>query len=107
MTPDDFRRIALALERAVEVGHMGHPDFRVNNKIFATLGYPEPGLGMVKLTPEEQAMRVEAEPEVFRPVKGGWGARGATTVVLAAADEATLTGALTSAWRLVGPGAKA
>ena len=28
---------------------------------------------MVKLTPEQQSVVVEAEPEVFRPVPGGWG----------------------------------
>ena len=36
MTADDFRRITLALEGAVEKAHMGHPDFRVNGRIFAT-----------------------------------------------------------------------
>jgi hypothetical protein len=32
-----FRRIALSLEGAEEGSHMGHPDFRVNGRIFATL----------------------------------------------------------------------
>src|SRR5262245_47259746 len=41
MTPADFRRLALGLPEASEVGHMGHPDFRVGGKIFATLGYPD------------------------------------------------------------------
>ena len=50
MTADEFRRIALSLPEAVEIGHMGHPDFRVRKKIFATLGYPDDAWGMVKLT---------------------------------------------------------
>jgi hypothetical protein len=36
MRENDFRRIALGMEGAVEGAHMGHPDFRVNNRIFAT-----------------------------------------------------------------------
>jgi len=42
----------------------------------------------------------EAEPEIFRPVPGAWGLKGATLVVLAEADEPTLRGALEAAWRL-------
>jgi hypothetical protein len=76
MTPAGFRRLALALPETSEVGHMGHPDFRVGGKIFATLGYPDGGWGMVKLTPDQQEALVSAEPSVFAPVKGGWG-RGA------------------------------
>ena len=55
MTPDSFRKLALTLPEALEVGHMGHPDFRVGGKIFATLGYPDARWAMVKLTPEQQA----------------------------------------------------
>jgi hypothetical protein len=43
MTAEAFRRLALSMPEAREVGHMGHPDFRVGGKIFATLGYePDP-----------------------------------------------------------------
>lgn len=37
MTVQGFRRIALGMIGAVEGAHMGHPDFRVNGRIFATL----------------------------------------------------------------------
>ncbi|ASG23199.1 MmcQ/YjbR family DNA-binding protein [Nitrospirillum viridazoti] len=101
MTPDDFRRIARSLAGVEEGAHMGHADFRVGNRIFATLDQNEgDGRGMVQLAVEEQEMRVAAAPAVFQPVPGGWGRGGATHVALAAADEATLTGALTAAWRL-------
>ncbi len=70
--------MALSLPEAVESEHMEHPDFRVGGKIFATLGYPNDEWGMVKLTPDQQARWYEAEPEVFVPVKGTWGRRGAT-----------------------------
>lgn len=82
---------------------MGHPDFRVGGKIFATLGYPDDGWGMVKLTPKQQQVFVEAEPEVFVPAKGAWGLRGATTVLLRAARKGTLQRALVAAWQNTAP----
>jgi len=102
MTPDDFRRLALALPEAVESAHMGTVDFRCG-RIFATLGNPDAGWAMVKLTPDQQEMRVAAEPDVFFPVPGGWGKGGATRLRLAASDEATARGALLDAWRNVAP----
>jgi hypothetical protein len=98
MSSKGFRRIALKLAGAVEGAHGGHPDFRVNGRIFATLGYPDEQWGMVVLTSDQQSMLVEAEPEMFRPVPGAWGKRGSTNVNLAAADPTTLKSALTMAW---------
>ena len=66
MTAEDFRRSALARRGAVESAHMDHPDFRVNKKIFASLGYPDEEWAMVKLTPEQQRSFVEKEPAVFK-----------------------------------------
>ena len=103
MTAEAFRRLALTMPEACEVGHMGHPDFRVGGKIFATLGYPDPGFGMVKLTPDQQEAFVSAEPEAFLPVKGGWGREGATSVRLRAAKARSLRVALAAAWRNVAP----
>lgn len=103
MTPDDFRALALGLPEATESAHMGHADFRVRGKIFATLGYPDDGWGMVKLTPEQQAVLVQAESAVFRPVSGGWGRKGATNVCLEAAASPGVRDALAMAWRNVAP----
>jgi hypothetical protein len=47
MTANEFRRLALSLPKVAEAAHMGHPDFRVAGKIFATLGYPQSGWGVV------------------------------------------------------------
>ena len=82
---------------------MDHPDFRVRGKIFATLGYPEKGWGMVKLTPEQQERFVQSEPTVFVPAAGAWGKRGSTTVRLAKANGETVFTALVAAWRNVAP----
>ena len=78
---------------------MGKPDFRVSGRIFATLGRPAEGWGMVVLKPHEQEMLVAVEPAMYRPVAGGWGRRGCTNVNLAEVDETTLQSALLMAWR--------
>jgi hypothetical protein len=93
MSASHFRRAALALTGAVEGAHQRAADFRVGKRIFATLGYPDDAWGMVKLTQEQQSMLVEAEPEIFRPVPGGWGKQGYTNVLLAKADATTLKSA--------------
>jgi hypothetical protein len=103
MSAGRFRKVALAFPEAVQGAHQGHTDFRVGKRIFATLGYPDDSWGMVKLTSEQQSMLVEAEPEIFRPVPGGWGKHGATNVRLAKADTKTLRSALGMAWRNVAP----
>lgn len=103
MTPEDFRRIALDLPEAVESSHRGHPDFRIRDKVFATLGWPDAAWGVVKLRPEEQEVLVEAAAGVFQPVAGAWGRRGYTRVKLEAADPAAVGGALRSAWRATAP----
>jgi hypothetical protein len=59
LTSEDFRRMALDFPETAEGAHMGHPDFRVRGKIFATL-WPNEGWGMVKLTPEQQRILVQA-----------------------------------------------
>jgi hypothetical protein len=102
MTADDFRSLALSMPQAVESEHMNHPDFRVRGKIFATLG-PGEVWGMVKLTPEQQKQFVRDEPEVFAPIKGGWGRRGCTQVDLDNATDEVLRPALVAAWRNVAP----
>jgi hypothetical protein len=103
MSASGFRKVALGLPEAIEGAHQGHADFRVGKRIFATLGYPDESWGMVKLTVEQQSMLVEAEPEIFRPVPGGWGKHGATNVRLSKADGKTLQSALAMAWRNIAP----
>jgi hypothetical protein len=103
MTANDFRRLALVLPDTEERSHMDHPDFRVRGKVFATLDHPAKGWGMVKLTPEQQHYFSQAEPEVFVPVKGGWGRNGATSVHLKSVRKAALQKALVTAWRNAAP----
>jgi hypothetical protein len=104
MTAAGFRKIALSMPDATESEHMAHPDFRVGNKIFATLGYPDQEHGMVILPPEEQAKLLRSQPKIFSPAKGAWGKRGSTIVLLKAIDEGKLQAALETAWRRIAPG---
>lgn len=90
MTAAQFRRLALGLPEVVERSHQAHPDFRVRNKIFATLGYPDARFGMVKLTPEQQSEALRGAPDVFRPAAGAWGRAGSTIVLLSAIKGADL-----------------
>lgn len=103
VTAKEFRQIALGLPETEAKQHMGHPDFRVVGKIFATLGYPDKSFGMVKLTPLEQKMLIDAEPEAFHPSAGAWGRQGSTIVKLSAVGKATLRRAITAAWEFAAP----
>ncbi|MDP3235674.1 MAG: hypothetical protein Q8S33_20175 [Myxococcales bacterium] len=96
MTADDFRRIALALPDVDEGAHMGKADFRTGQRIFASL--PSQTVGVVLLTPEQQRVVVGTAPAMFVPVKGGWGDKGATQVVLEKVTVARARDALKLAW---------
>ena len=100
MTADDFRRIALSFEGAEESSHMGVPDFRVGGHIFATLASQDDGFGNLKLTPDLQQLLIAESPNVFLPIKGGWGRMGMTHIRLDEASERQMTDALHTAWRL-------
>jgi YjbR len=97
MTAEEFRRLALALNDTVESAHMGHPDFRVNGRIFATL-HADMKFGMVSLTPEQQEEFMRRDP-AFAPENGAWGRQGSTRVTLADVDAEILGEALTIARR--------
>jgi hypothetical protein len=103
MTSAGFRKLALSLPETEERQHMNHPDFRVAGKIFATVGYPDKARGMVKLSPEDQHNFSKDYPEVFVPVKGIWGRRGATSVYLKGANADVLAKAIRAAWRFNAP----
>ena len=97
MTAEKFRHVALEIPDAEESSHMGHPDFRIGGKIFASLGYPDDEHGMVNLPPDQQREFLKKAPSVFAPCAGMWGKRGATNVNLAAARVDLLRSALAAA----------
>ena len=97
MKADEFRAAALKVPGAVELAHMNHPDFRVNGKIFASLGYPDEDGGMVNLTPTQQRSFMKEAPKIFAPCAGAWGERGATSVHLPLVGKRVLGKALRAA----------
>jgi hypothetical protein len=97
LTVQDFRELALSTAGAVESAHMNHPDFRLQGKIFASLGYPDERWGMVKLTPEQQGEFLTRHPDAFKPCRGAWGERGATNVYLRTTPKGALKAALHAA----------
>jgi hypothetical protein len=107
MTAAEFRRMALSLPDVIEASHMGHADFRVGGKIFATLGYPSDRFGVVMLSPQDQDLIVRDYPKTFAPVRGSWGASGSTTVALRGASKRAVAIALEAAWRKRAPKALA
>ena len=100
MDTNDFREIALGFSGAEEGSHMGHTDFRVGGRIFATLASQDQGLGNLMLSPELQQSLISSSPDVFFPIHGGWGRMGATHVRLSLANESQLAEALRLAWSL-------
>jgi hypothetical protein len=103
MTAEQFRAIALSFPEAIEAAHMGHPDFRVGGKIFATLGFPNEGRAVLVLSPEEQEEVMSQHPEMFEPVPGGWGRRGSTQVLLKQITQSVLEAAMRKAWQRKAP----
>ena len=102
MTGDKFRKLALELPEVVEQSHMGHPDFRVGGKIFATLDGEEK-IGMVNLTSDFQAMVTRSESEIYYPANGAWGQNGCAMLNLRKARVAPIRAALLVAWHKTAP----
>lgn len=96
MTPDQFRRLALALPEVIEGEHHAHPDFRLHGRVFASL-HPDGEQAMVRVSPTEQQRLVTAG--AGKPASGAWGRAGCTMLVLAAVDAALVRAALTEAWQ--------
>ena len=100
MTADDFRALVLAHDGAAEGAHMGHPDFRANGRIFASL-HSEDRFGMVALQPAEQQVLLKEHPESFEPSAGAWGRQGCTNVILAKANRPAVRSAIRLAFDAV------
>ena len=86
----------LELEGVEEGAHMGHPDFSLGGRIFASL-MADGVRASVKLAPEEQSAFVEESPRTFAPAAGAWGRQGWTTIQLPGAPEAMC--AAPACWR--------
>ncbi len=73
----------------------------MGGKIFATLGYPGEGFGVLMLTAEAQQEAMGRHPETFEAASGAWGRRGSTKVRLSEACPAQLRPWMELAWHKV------
>jgi hypothetical protein len=94
------RRIALSMPEAEQKRHHGHPDFRVKNKIFATL-WPKENRAVLKLSLGDQHNLVESSPRIFS--KNAWSHQGWTNVHLKEISEKLFRDLVERAWRNVAP----
>jgi hypothetical protein len=102
MTADEFRALALSFPQATEGSHFDTADFRVGKKIFATLRESD-GRAVLKLSPDEQQLLMETGRGIFVPIKGSWGLKGWTQIILEQADAETVRHAMGFAWKSVAP----
>ncbi len=112
VTQDDLRRLALALPSAYEDLHRGRPAFRVEGRIFATLGAEgnsalfsslgSDDVAVVKLDREDQLNMAAAHQGAVEPTET-YGHHGWTYLRLDGLDETTLSLILRLAWAHVAP----
>jgi hypothetical protein len=70
-TVEQTTEIAVALPGVEQKGHFGNVDFRVRNKVFASL--PAPAVMTVRLDPEHARFLVESDPKIYVLHPGVWG----------------------------------
>ena len=98
ISPESVRALALALPHTTESSHFAQPDFRVRNKIFATLPRAV-DIVCLKSTPANLDALVAADPETFsNEWRGRW-----LRVRLDRVTESMLQDLLLDAWSLVAP----
>lgn len=92
--------MAATLPEVEEKSHFDVADFRVHDKIFATL--PDESRVVLRLDPTEQAALLASSPDSFS-AEGHWGRQGWTIVRLDAVDPDELRELVTDAWRRRAP----
>lgn len=101
-THADVRRLALALAEAYEAPHFDATSFRVNKKIFCTMGENCAGI-VLKFTAEDQHNLAAGDDGDIKPVAGYWGRSGWADVQVAGMAEAKLQNLLYMSWAMVAP----
>jgi hypothetical protein len=99
LSANRVRELVAQLAGAHEGMHHGHPDFRVEKRIFATLSEKEDRVAL-RLTAIEARSLAQDQPQAFRLVSDrepfGW-----VSLPLDAIDEDALSDLLEEAWRHV------
>src|SRR5262245_63524955 len=102
VTRAQLRALCLSMPGAEEKSHIGKPDFRVNNKIFAGLTETA-GRGYFKARAELREELAASRSGAFAPAQGAWGRSGWTYVELSKVELETLRELIADAWKLVAP----
>jgi hypothetical protein len=102
VTIESARIAALSLPETETKSHFNIPDFRINNKIFASL-HTDKRYMMIKLSPVDQSVFCSWGKGAVFPVPGGWGRSGATFFDLRKIKKAMLYDALACAWKITAP----
>lgn len=99
---DNFRKMAMQFEEAVEAPHFEKTSFRVNKKIFATMD-PVNKKAVVKLPEIEQSVFCSFNESIIYPSAGAWGKQGWTVIELTKIKKEMLQDALTVSYCTVAP----
>jgi hypothetical protein len=94
------RKIILSMPESEELEHHGHPDFRVNNKIFATL-WPAEARAVLKIRFNNDSDWVKCSPEALSVI--AWGKQRWTNVNLLHANVEMFRQLVEEAWFAVAP----
>jgi hypothetical protein len=98
-----FRALVLELPETSEGVYRSHSDFRVSNRGFAILGFPDSTWAVLRLPRRLQTQYVFEYPDIFVAVLGSWGAGGATKVKLGKTTATVLWPGLVAAWNKAAP----
>ncbi len=98
MSPEAFVALGAGLAMVKTKTVMGAVRLAVHGRTFATVGWPQAGWAVVKLTPQEQQGFVALD-EALAPEPGRRGRKGVTLVRLRAVNETTAARLLFAAWR--------
>lgn len=92
------RKIILSMPEAEEKQHFGHPDFRVRNKIFATL-WPDENRAVVKIP--DRSVWSHCSAKVFST--NAWSKRGWINVHLEHVNAQTFRELVEDSWYAIAP----
>ncbi len=99
MSPEAFVALGAGLAMVKTKTVMGAVRLAVHGRTFATVGWPQPGWAVVKLSPQDQRGFV-ATHEAIAPEPGYRGRKGVTLVRLGGVNDGVAARLLVSAWQL-------
>ncbi|MGB8192726.1 MAG: MmcQ/YjbR family DNA-binding protein [Chitinophagaceae bacterium] len=93
-----FTHLALSFPHTEQVPHFERTGFKVSGKRMFCTYLEKDNTANIFLTPQEQAVFCQMDPENIYPVPNKWGEKGATTFNLNKVEHALVQEALLSAY---------